>query len=234
VHTVINNTTEDVIYICIGESQEFADEKILYPLNELRKKECIRKGWYWQQPPVWVTGPASSKSSFEQIDHISLKVCTEFDWQEVLNIFSESPRYFLNVEGCQPSEMTARHSIIDVPAHRSETYFKEFLIIEFNGTSIGTVDLHVHHPEQKICYLGLLLIKESLFGKGVGSKCYNLVEDYILRSLECEKVRLGISEDHDVENFWSKLGFKPNNRIYNWQGEQKVTSVQEFEKEIKK
>jgi uncharacterized cupin superfamily protein len=45
-HVVINNTDEEVIYICVGEAQDFPDEKITYPPNKLRQAECLRKGWY--------------------------------------------------------------------------------------------------------------------------------------------------------------------------------------------
>jgi len=46
-HVVINNTEEEVVYLCIGETQDFPDEKIVYPHNRLRQLECERKGWAW-------------------------------------------------------------------------------------------------------------------------------------------------------------------------------------------
>jgi len=108
------------------------------------------------------------------------------------------------------------------------------LIIIRDQKPIGVLDLHVNHPEEKICYLGLLLLKEDLFGKGLGTQCYRFAEDYILRSLQCQKIRLGVADENNVTGFWTKMGFTPNGNKYDFPGEAKVSHVQEYEKEIKK
>jgi uncharacterized cupin superfamily protein len=56
-HVLINDSREDVIYLCIGETAEFADEKIIYPLNAARNEQGRKKGWLWDPPPVRKTGP---------------------------------------------------------------------------------------------------------------------------------------------------------------------------------
>ena len=61
-HALINDTAEEVIYLCIGETQEFSSEKISYPLNPLRQKECGRKGWYWDDLKTPVSGSHPAKS----------------------------------------------------------------------------------------------------------------------------------------------------------------------------
>jgi uncharacterized cupin superfamily protein/RimJ/RimL family protein N-acetyltransferase len=229
-HTVINNTNEDIIYLCIGETQEFPDEKITYPLNPLRNKECERKGWLWANPPQSIMGPHSGHSNSQFENHLELRLCSEADVQEVLSIFKKSPTYFEKVDGCSPAEKTARHAIVDGPKNTNEMYFNEFLIIQRNEQPIGVVDLHANHPEIGICYIGLLLIDEELFGQGIGTQCYNFIEDYILRSYECKQIRLGISAENNVSGFWVKMGFKPSGKSYEWKGENKITNVREFDK----
>lgn len=152
---------------------------------------------------------------------------------QVLSIFERSPGYFLSVEGCLPSMATVHEAITGKPAKMAPGYQKEFLLIkDENGESIGTLELHVNHPENDIAYIGLLLIKEDLIGKGIGRACYQAAEDYIRKNYGCRSIRLGVSDDNDVSGFWSKLGFRSNGRNYTWEGERKASNVVEYEKSI--
>jgi ribosomal protein S18 acetylase RimI-like enzyme len=101
-----------------------------------------------------------------------------------------------------------------------------------NGEPLGVLDLHVNHPEVGVCYLGMLLIKEDCFGKGLGRKCYKLAEDYVKRALGCHKIRLGVSEVNDVAKFWEKQGFTQNGKTYEYTGEARASRVRELEKEV--
>ncbi len=232
-HALINDTDQEVIYLCIGETQDFPTEKISYPLNPLRQKECRRKGWYWDDLKAPVSGSHSAKSDKYNKEHIEFQVCTESDADHVFEIFKRSPAYFQSVDGCLPTLQMAKHAIVGGPKKQGEDYFKECLIIKINDQPIGILDLHAHHPEKEICYLGLLLIPEQLFSQGIGRKCYELAEDYILRAFGCKRIRLGISSDNDVTGFWQKMGFEFNGKTYDFKGEQKTTKIREFNKALK-
>jgi RimJ/RimL family protein N-acetyltransferase len=150
----------------------------------------------------------------------------------ILSLFTKAPGYFLSVEGCLPSLKTVQDALQTTPAHRGVDYKKEFLILRRQGEPIGTCEVHLHHPERGLAYIGLLQIREDLFGRGVGRACYDSVEDYVFREHDCHRVRLGVSDDNDVSGFWSKLGFKANGRTYAWMGERKSNNVVEYEKSI--
>jgi uncharacterized cupin superfamily protein/ribosomal protein S18 acetylase RimI-like enzyme len=231
-HTLINDTDEEVVYLCIGETQEFPTEKISYPLNLLRQKECRRKGWYWDDLKTPVSGPQGAKSEKYKKEHLEFQVCAESDAAQVLEIFKRSPTYFQRVDGCLPTLEMAKQAIVDGPKKHGEDYFKECLIIKLNNQPIGILDVHANHPEKEICYLGLLLIPEDLFSRGLGRKCYEFAEDYVLRALGCKKIRLGVSNDNDVSGFWQKMGFEFNGKTYDWKGEQKTATVREFDKDL--
>lgn len=231
-HTLINNTNEDVMYICIGETQDFPDEKICYPLHPLRQNECTRKGWYWTDLPQKQLGPHNGKPNQNFNEHIKFKVATKDNATEVFEIFRQSKQYFLKVDGCEPTLKIAEHALVDGPKQPNDKYFKEFLIIEMDGKNVGVLDLHANHPEVGMCYLGLLLITEDLFSKGLGTRVYELAEDYIKRALGCKKIRLGISDDNNVTGFWIKMGFQPNGKTYSWKGEEKTSMVSELDKEL--
>lgn len=173
-----------------------------------------------------------SANQFSGKDHLEFQICKESDAAQVLEIFESSPTYFQKLDGCLPTLQIAKNAIIDGPKKQGEDYFKEFLIIKLNDQPIGVLDIHVNHPDKEICYLGLLLISENLFSRGLGKKCYLLAEDYIFRSLGCKKIRLGVSNDNDVSEFWRKMGFEFNEKIYDWKGEHKTTTVHEFDKDL--
>lgn len=231
-HVIINDSDDELVYLCIGEALDFPDEKILYPLNLLRRKECERKGWYWENPPMHTWGNHSGRPVQPFDDHLCFKPCSEKDWPTVFEIYQQSPSYFKKVDGCLPTQETAQHDLIDSPSKKDPKYFKEFLVIELNQEPIGVLDLHVHHPEEKVCYLGLLLIKENLFSRKIGTRCFQLAEDYIRRALGCTKIRLGVSDENDVSGYWQKMGFQFNGSSYQWKGKEKTATVREFDKLI--
>jgi len=231
-HCLINDSTQVATYLAIGESCEFPDEKIIYPHHPLRNHECLRKKWLWVDPPAGPMGSHKGTPKLPIPEHLTLKLCSTDDAPKVLEIFETSPKYFLKVEGCPPSLESARNAIVDEPNKKDPSFFKEFLIIRYNQSPIGVAELHANHPEAGFTYIGLLLIGEKLFGKGLGRKSYELVEDYAKRAYGTKTLRLGVNEDHNQSGFWSKMGFLPNGNSYEWQGEAKVTTVHEYDKSI--
>jgi len=231
-HTLLNDTDEDVIYICIGEAKDFPEEKISYPLHPLRQRECIRKNWYWLDLPPKQLGPHDGKPMLLNKDHLRFKICAPVDAAEVFEIFQKSKQYFLKVDGCEPTLKMVEHAIVDGPKNKIEKYFKEFLIIQWNDKNIGVLDVHANHPEEGICYLGLLLITEDLFAKGIGTRCFNLAEHYIKQAFGCKKIRLGISDENNVTGFWEKMGFQFNDKTYEWKGAERTSAIREFDKEL--
>lgn len=231
-HTLINNSNQDVVYICIGEAVDFPDEKISYPLHPLRQKECIRKGWYWTDLPQKQLGPHNGEPSSPFKDLLRFRLCFVADAGKVFEIFKHSKEYFRKVEGCEPTLKMAEHAIVDAPKEAGEKYFKEFLMVELEGQDIGVLDIHANHPEGGVCYLGLLLIREDLFSRRWGARVFKLAEDYIQRALGCHKIRLGVSDDNEVTGFWLKMGFRPNGKTYALKGEAKTSMVRELEKDL--
>ena len=154
------------------------------------------------------------------------------DQQLILSIFQKAPSYFLQVEGCLPTLATVNDAVLCAPAQTAPDYLKEFLIIRDSGTPIGTVELHMHHPDPGIAYIGLLLVREDFHRRGVGRSCYHAVEEYLKLNYGAKYVRLGVSDDNDVSGFWSKLGFRSNGRHYSYAGERKANNVVEYEKKV--
>ena len=233
-HTLLNDTDDDIYYLCIGESKgkHLEEDKIYYPLHPLRNLECERQGTLWEDLPKRKLGEHSGYPLKPLNDHLYFELCRDGDEEKIFAIFEKSPTYFLRADGCLPTLKMAKAAITDGPPKRHEKYFKEFLMIYLDSKPIGILDLHAHHPEVGICYLGLLLIDEDLFSRGIGRKCFELAQDYIKRAYQCHTIRLGVSDDNDVSAYWLKMGFEPNGRNYEWQAEKKKTNVREFDKTI--
>lgn len=231
-HTIMNETDQEVIYVCIGETRDFPDEKIHYPLNLLRQQECIRKKWAWTALEKRELGPHPGRPQNPIENHVQFRICSEADISMILGIFEKSPNYFLNVEGKLPDLEMVREALFGHPKNVSDKFFKEFLIIFWNQKPCGVLDLHIHHPEEGICYLGLFLIIDEISRQKNGTHFWKVAEHYIKRSLDCKKVRLGISAENDVTSFWLKLGFQPNGNSYSWQGKNKTSVVLEYDKDI--
>jgi RimJ/RimL family protein N-acetyltransferase len=151
----------------------------------------------------------------------------------ILSLFESSPSYFLKVEGGMPTLTTVEDALKSQPKKTGPGYLKEFFIIrDLVGHPIGTAELHINHPERGIAYLGLLQIRGTLAGQGVGRAAYHLVERHARDVHGCNRMRLGVSNENDVSGFWSKLGFKNNGHTYSWMGEHKANQVVEYEKNI--
>src|SRR5262245_13013021 len=145
---------------------------------------------------------------------MELELVTRNSQELILSVFENTPSYFLRVEGQLPSLATVEAALKGEPLKKDPQYRKEFLLIREGGRPIATAELHLHHPKPGVAYIGLLLVREDLWGKGVGRDCYRAVERHLRDRHDCSAIRLGVSDDNDVSGFWSKLGFRSNGRNY--------------------
>lgn len=203
-HTLINDTDEEVIYLCIGETADFKDEKITYPLNPLRNQECARKGWLWEDLPPKELGPHSGKPEKPFENHLSLRICSENNIEEILNVFQKSKNYLQEKSNLPLKTEGTQRFTSNCLQNTNSKYFKEFLIIEKNEVPAGAVSLHVNYPKEEVCSLELLLLGEQ----STPQEYYHLIEDYIKRALSCNEIYTDIEKN--TADFWIKMGFKEN------------------------
>lgn len=164
-HTLINETDEEVVYICIGETEEFVGEKISYPLNQLRRMECERKGWYWTDVPSFSQGPHPGFDPRSRKDSIEF-IPTQIDGANELLVRME-----------KSSELLPR----DFAMSCSKS-FRDVLIVNFEDSPIGVIDIHAHCPEEKKCRIRVIAQSQA-------DRVLLLAEDYARRALDCEAVR---------------------------------------------
>ena len=228
-HTIINNTQEDIIYLCIGEATDpDGPDKIIYPLHEFRNSQCKRVDGFWSDRPTDVPfGAHNGRPDAGLGEHLSFHHAKP---EVVLDLFKRSPSYFMQIDGVPPSEKSVELALSEGPDTLGKTSLKESIVITHNDKPIGFADVIIHHPDKNMAYLGLLLLTEDKIGQGLGRKCYELLEHYLKTSWKIEKIKLGVSEGKDHSGFWLKMGYNKNGKTYRWQGQAKTTEVVEFEK----
>lgn len=149
----------------------------------------------------------------------------------VQKIFEATPDYFLKVEGSVVEKHFARKEMQDFPKKMISSYEKIYCLVLYKGEPIGVLDLHKNHPQEKIGYIGLLLLDENHQRRGLGKKIYAEIEKFILK-LGIKEIRIAIHEKNDVTPFWEKMGFAPNGHSRIWQGEKTSGKITEFAKSL--
>lgn len=150
----------------------------------------------------------------------------------LLKIYKQAPQYCLNVEGRLPDRVMMEKEFQDGgPKKKSDKYQRKVYIFIIDNRDVGLTDLHLNHPQDGVAYIGLLLLTERLHGKGVGHQAYQLIEKDLKYKHDIQKIKLGVSENNNVEPFWEKMGFERNGHTYQW-GHEKMSEVFEMEKVI--
>ena len=81
------------------------------------------------------------------------------------------------------------------------------------GPAVGLVDVQLHWPEPGAAHVRLLLLRESLHGRGLGREAAEGLEA-ALRSDGFQALRLSVTgENGGARAFWERIGFAPVERL---------------------
>jgi ribosomal protein S18 acetylase RimI-like enzyme len=81
------------------------------------------------------------------------------------------------------------------------------------GPAAGLVDLQLHWPEPGAAHVRLLLLRESLHGRGLGREATAGLE-VALRRDGFRALRLSVTgENEGARAFWERIGFAPVERL---------------------
>jgi RimJ/RimL family protein N-acetyltransferase len=132
---------------------------------------------------------------------------------ELQGVVEAAPTYAQLVTGSPPGLADAQSMYSNLPEGKS--YEDKFVFgVYSDGVMVGCIDLIRGFPDSITALVGLLLIAESVQGRGIGNRSYHLVENYIRAWGTCTKVRIGVvGTNKAVLRFWNKLGFMPTGEV---------------------
>lgn len=178
------------------------------------------------EPEVNLVG----RTIFLMLPLITLKKINHSSEALVQTLLDAIPTYYLLIDGV-PNAGSAKAVFEELPPGR--TYEdKHVLLIEEDGIPAGVIDLVIGYPQDKVAYIGLLVLDECRQGRGLGKATYQLLENYI-RGFEVDSIQLGVNDtNHPGMAFWPKLGFQRNGRSRAHQGKKIISTVIVMEKSI--
>jgi len=74
---------------------------------------------------------------------------------------------------------------------------------------VGLIDFRLDWPEEKMAYLGMLMVAESLQRQGIGRKSWRMLMQWLLKSTDVTTVRLGVEQfNPSAMQFFQNLNFR--------------------------
>ena len=133
---------------------------------------------------------------------------TPADTDAVLDLYRACPDYFLLQDGKVAERADAEALFEDRPASAPASALS--VIGCWQGEAlVGVASLVAHHPQDGDWYLGLLLLRPSVRGGGLGRSFYTALETWA-RDQGAGRLLLCVFEDDDQAlGLWAHLGFVP-------------------------
>lgn len=128
--------------------------------------------------------------------------------QEVL---AAAPEYHELTDGAPAGPSAAADLLADAEADAD----RQLLILwpSSGGAAAGIVDVQLHWPEPGAAHVRLLLLRETLHGRGLGREAAAGLEE-ALRQDGFRALRLSVTGDNDgARAFWERIGFAPVERL---------------------
>ncbi|MBD3367190.1 MAG: GNAT family N-acetyltransferase [Candidatus Eisenbacteria bacterium] len=149
---------------------------------------------------------------------------------ELQRIFDGAPDYVRLTTGAGPTGREARDLWDLIPAGVSRAD-KWVFVLRYGTKPVGCLDLLRDYPGPGTDFLGLLVIPESLRGRGLGRRAHETAEK-LLRAWGTERLRLGVLEDNDAAAFWERMGFRRTGERTPYASDTREREVLLFEKTL--
>jgi RimJ/RimL family protein N-acetyltransferase len=141
---------------------------------------------------------------------------SEDDLPALQELLEDAPAYHELVDGAPASPTAASELLADAQADADR---RLLLLWPASGApggagqAAGVVDLQLHWPEPGAAHVRLLLLRESLHGRGLGREAAAGLE-VALRRDGFLALRLSVTgENHGARAFWERIGFEPVQRL---------------------
>jgi hypothetical protein len=74
---------------------------------------------------------------------------------------------------------------------------------------VGLIDFRLHWPEERMAYIGMVMVAEPYQRQGIGSQAWRLLRPWLAESAGVVRVRLAVEQfNHKALRFFESLGFR--------------------------
>lgn len=126
--------------------------------------------------------------------------------------------YSRRVDGVARRRHAAIGFATDLPPGRAARHKHAFLAM-LGGEAVGLADIVDGHPSCGTAFIGLLAVRETVHGSGIGRALFEAVERFARDEIGARTLRLAVVEANPVSGFWTKMGFHPTGEIRPYEGE---------------
>jgi len=142
-----------------------------------------------------------------RIPEYEVKRIAESDYVEVHKLQLRNPEYFSYMQdhAVTLDECIEGIRLLPPGTDRNQKYYLGF----YNESRLEAIlDLVVGYPDSHTAWIGLLMIRGNLRGRGIGSRVFGALADS-LKSLSFRLMQLAVIESNDrAFEFWTSMGFK--------------------------
>ena len=133
---------------------------------------------------------------------------TSDDAELLQRLFDQCADYNLIVEG-EPAPPTAAHELFqETPPGRSLADKFVFGLVNRRGEIVGVLEGMCNYPEERVWWIGLLLLAPAIRQRGIGRTMLNGFSNYV-RSQNGLAIMLGVvAENYLAYKFWRQMGFE--------------------------
>ncbi|WP_167367626.1 GNAT family N-acetyltransferase [Methylobacterium pseudosasicola] len=155
------------------------------------------------------------------------------DLRTVDAVFDDLTAYSMRVDGV-PRRADAASAFVTALPPGCAPRNKHAFLARCDDTAIGLLDLIDGYPKAGTAFIGLLAIRQSAQGSGLGRMLCQAAERFARDTLQAQSLRLAVVETNPVLGFWTRMGFGPTGEIKPFQGERITTRAIGMEKQLRK
>lgn len=160
----------------------------------------------------------SLKNTLRDNNTVSLVPVALDDLTEVNVIFDELTAYSQRVHGV-PRRGDAAYTFATAVPRAHPPVSKYAFLAKRGDVPVGLLDVTDGYPSPETAFIGLLAVRESAQGLGVGRALFREAERFIRDDLKARTMRLAVVEANPVIGFWMKMGFHPTGEVKPFEGE---------------
>lgn len=133
------------------------------------------------------------------------------DAPAIQHLLESSPAYTRRVSGRGVAPGDGAALLEALPPGVEPAAKTVFGLLAREGTLLGVCDVIAHWPEPGTAHIGLLLVRESHAGRGLGRRLHDEVLARVRADGALVRLRAGIVATNAAvaEPFWRRLGYRP-------------------------